>query len=778
MSKSDLQRHVAYGKLIALCCLTSTGLMANDRPKTNQHWAFIAPNKPNIPTIENRAWPQRQIDFFILAKLEDAGLKPAKPAGKRALIRRAYFDLIGLPPTGKEVETYVADKSLDAFTKIVDRLLASSHYGERWGRHWLDVARYGDSNGGDENHAYPLAWRYRNYVIGAFNRDLPYDKFLHEQIAGDLMPSAQLPATGFLAIGTKILAEKDPVKKRADIVDEQIDTLGRSIMGLTLGCARCHDHKFDPIPHKDYYALAGIFHSTSIEDRPLMTKETKPSRDTLIVELDRKIKLAKKNLTTKGALEWEAEKFSRGNVIIDKSSYGKEIGIISDPGNQDNFAEYDLDISREDTFYIRLRYAALRARPGKISVDGKMIVENAISKTTGGWYPKNQKWFTEGKVTLSSGNHKLRIESKPLMSHIDRIQLLPESSNIQALDKLEMQRTNLVAKTEKAEKVMAVREGKIADSKINLRGNPHDLGERIPRGFLSKISANERKLPDKRSGRLELANWLTDDKHPLTSRVMVNRIWRWHFGKAIVTSTDNFGIRGEYPTHPELLDYLAVTFVEKGWSIKELHREIMLSSTYQMAAGITGDRAESGDPENHLYWKRNIRRLEAEAIRDAILTVSGSLNPMPHLGAPPKVKAQDPSPSDIAINRKVYEQFPHRSVYLPVVRSHVYDFLTLLDFPNASTPVGNRNTTTVPTQALLMLNNPFLIEQAKKLATTAQTGPLNNLYIKLFARPATPKETEWANDFLKRYGKRQGDSAAWTALCQTLLISNEFVHVW
>jgi len=775
------RRPLPYIWLTAVFCISLVNLIADENLKNSRHWAFIPPTKPSIPITENHHWPRRSIDFFILKNLEKAGLEPSKPAEKYSLIRRAYFDLIGLPPSPKEVEAFLKDNSPDAFAKQVDQLLASPHYGERWGRHWLDVARYGDSNGGDENHAYPHAWRYRNYVINAFNRDVPYNQFLREQIAGDLLPEPNLAATGFLAIGTKILAEKDPVKKRADIVDEQLDTFGRAVMGLTLGCARCHDHKFDPISHRDYYAMAGIFHSTSILDATVPARvngEKEKERLARISELDRQIATAKKTLSKEGALEWEAEKFAKANVVIDRDNYGKGIGIISDPGAQDNFAEYEFTVKKKGVFYIRLRYAAKNARPGIISMDGKTVFPNAIAQMTGGWFPQHQKWFTEGTVELSTGEHRLRLASRPLMSHIDRIQLVPVTAAHETLAKLEKERAKFAARAPKTIKVMAVNDGKAADSRINKRGNPHDLGVSVARGTLESIGPKSEKLPAKRSGRLAMTHWLTDKEHPLTSRVMVNRIWRWHFGRGIVPTPDNFGQRGTPPSHPALLDYLATKFVEQGWSMKAMHREIMLSATYQMAAGIDNKQAQKIDPSNQLYWRREIRRLEAEAVRDAILKVSGSLNPNPPTSEPPAVKKQDPSPSDLAKNRKTYEMFPHRTVYLPVVRCHIYDFLTLLDFPNASTPVGHRNTTTVPTQALLMLNSPFVIAQAEKLATAARGDSLDSLYLRLYARPASVDENKQATDFLKRYTARKNEDNAWAALCQTLLISNEFLHIW
>ncbi len=671
------------------------------------HWAFVSPPDPPPPQVADARWAQQPLDLFVLAGLEAVGLRPAPCADRRTLLRRASFDLIGLPPTPEQVAAFLADTSPEAFARVVESLLASPRYGERWGRHWLDVARYGDSNGGDENHFYPHAFRYRNYVIDAFNRDLPYDRFLLEQVAGDLLPptadlgeqAKRVTATGFLAIGTKILAEKDPVKMRADIVDEQIDTFGRALIGLTLGCARCHDHKFDPIPTKDYYALAGIFHSTSLTDQPLET----------------------------------------------------EAYQVAMAAHQSQIKDLESEVAETDR---RVR---------------DLLDERA------------------------------RVESKPNRAQIDKI-LEPPAASAAVLSEASTRARVLAAKLSvlrtnapQPEIIMAVKDGKVGDAKIHLRGSHTSLGALVPRGFLSQIGNDGRPLLGQdRSGRLELARWLTRPDHPLTSRVMVNRIWRWHFGKGIVGSTDNFGTKGQRPTHLDLLNHLAWRFIEDGWSPKAMHRRIMLSSTYQMVSVVRDREAERVDPANTLYWKRDVIRLEAEAFRDAVLQLAGGLD-FRMDGAPPRVKSADPSPEDLERNRKVYEQSPRRTVYLPVVRSNVYDLLTLLDFPNASTPDGSRATTTVPTQALLMMNNPGLIEQAGRLMAIVLRNPrfgtdrarLNALYEKLFSRPATGQELDWGLSFLKSYGADEagavgvGDSdIAWVALGQTLLISNEFVHNW
>lgn len=754
-------------------------LMGGSLLAAEPHWAFQPVSKPAPPDAKASDWIAQPLDSFVLASIEQEGHAAPPLVDRLTLLRRLTFDLIGLPPTSDEIRSFLADTKDGANARLIDRLLASPRYGERWGRHWLDLARYGDSNGGDENHAYPHAWRYRNWVIDALNRDLPYDQFVREQLAGDLMSPGgpdQVTATGFLAIGTKILAEKDPVKKQADIVDEQIDTVGRVFLGLSLGCARCHDHKFDPVPERDYYALAGIFHSTAIENRELVTPDALAARQNLAREintLEAQIASAETELKDyinhEASLAFEAETHVRGNVVIDRQQYGKDIGIISDPGGQKNYAEYDLEIKEGGLYFLQLRYAAKNARPGQILLDGKVVVPDAISKTTGGWQPEHQQWHDEGSFEMATGKRVLRIQSEPMMSHLDKVRLLPVTAPEKAskvrdrLAALQDQRSKLV-KLQQADKpkAMAVKDGSVANARINVRGNPNDLGEVVPRGFLTAIGA-EGGAPklDKQSGRLELARWMTRPSHPLTARVMVNRVWQWHFGEGLVDTPDNFGTTGSQPRNLALLDFLTHQFIAEGWSLKALHRHIALSSTYRSQAG---------------HGFRKMRRVEAEVFRDSVLAVSGALDLSSPQGPPPTVKAQDPSPSDLARNRKTYEEFPHRSVYLPVVRCHLYDLLTLLNFPNSTAPVGKRDNTTVATQALLMLNNPFLMDQAAKVAASVRKtkDPLNELHLRLFTKPISAEERTWAQEFLEASDDKEN---AWNTLCHTLLISNNFLYV-
>lgn len=781
-----------------------------------QFWAFQTVGKTPPPELDDD-WVQSPIDAFVLQKLIDAGLQPAARADRRTLIRRASFVLTGLPPSPAEVQKFVEDGRTDAFARLVDRLLASPAYGERWGRHWLDVMRYGDCNGGDESRPFPNAWHFRNYVIDNFNRDAPYDRMITEHVAGDLVDFESdaeyepVVGTGFLAIGTKILTQLDAKKRIADLVDEQIDAFGRAMLGMTIACARCHDHKFDPIPTADYYALAGIFRSTTTlvsygkwVERPAHTRQSwdadrrightlPPLRD----RLGRLTSQVEKALSSAKAIELEAESFARGNVIVDKENYGKGIGIIGDPGSQKNFAEFDITVPESGRYVLQLRYAAKTARPGRILLNGEVARDPAITEATGDWHPAGQRWHFEGVHTLKDGVNTFRLESEPLMSHIDKLRLLQigDSSPLAKLIDEQASLTEQIAALERKIKpplqVMAVQEGDIADAHILVRGNAHKEGDAVARGFL-RVTQTESQadLPADQSGRLQLAEWMTRPDHPLTSRVMVNRIWRWHFGRGIVATPDNFGVKGARPTHPELLDWLARRFVDSGWSIKAMHKEIMLSQTWQMGRLRRGESREdpmSVDPENTLYWQASRRRLEAEAIRDALLAVSERLN-MQSGGAPLKLKTINLSADVLQQQQRYYDTSNRRTVYLPVLRTNVYDFLTLLDFANPDLPTGNRVTTTVPTQAMLMMNSPLVRDAAARIAAIVLNDSLRHsreeriraIYLRLYSRWPTANELVIASQFLSDYHAAMDSpdpQRAWSALCHTLLAGNEFVYL-
>jgi mono/diheme cytochrome c family protein len=642
-----------------------------------RHWAFQPVKRPPIPISRDPkgSAPTNLIDAFILARLRDRGLSPAPPADKRTLIRRATFDLTGLPPTPEEIDAFLKDDSPEAFAKVVDRLLASPAYGERWGRHWLDVARYADSNGLDENVAHGNAWRYRDYVIKAFNADKPYSRFLVEQVAGDLLPGCgpdELTATGFLSLGPKVLAEPDEKKMEFDIVDEQVDTLGRTVLGLTLGCARCHDHKFDPISTADYYGLAGVFVSTKTMEN------------------------------FKKVARWHEN-------------------VIATPEEQRRKAEHDAMLGR------------LKAR---------------IKELTG-------KTDADSKAELKAFQAELAECEKAAPE-------LPTA--------------------------MGVTEGKPTDVPVLRRGNHLNPGPVIPRRF-PVVLAGEKQvaLPGDHSGRLELAKWLTSPRNPLTARVMVNRVWRWHLGAGLVRSTDNFGLLGEKPSHPELLDWLAAEFVKNGWSVKHLHRLVMLSATYQRSSAHDA-KAALADPDNRLLWRANVRRLEAEAIRDSLLAVGGLLDRTPGGPALAHVKNRDYLFDHTSKDRTSYDT-DRRSVYLPVIRNNLYDVFQLFDAPDAAVPNGDRPTTTVPTQALFFMNSPLAGRAADGLADRLlakpdldDAGRVRLLFDLAYGRPATEKEVERLTSAVAAFeADFAGDAAkrrkAWSAVCQAVLASNEFIHV-
>lgn len=845
-------------------------------------WAFQPPKISPLPTIKSKWWVNSEIDRFVLAKLEEKGVKPAPVADRRTLIRRATFDLTGLPPTPEEIDQFLADKSPNAFEKVIDRLLATTAYGERWGRHWLDVARYADSNGLDENLVYENAWRYRDWVVKSMNNDLPIDRFMKEQIAGDLMPNAgddQLIATGYLAIGAKMLAEDDPVKQEMDIVDEQLDTVGKTFLGLTIGCARCHDHKFDPISAKDYYSMAGIFKSTKTmknfrvvadwNERPIGSKEDqkkaaeidaqKEEKNKRIGDLRKKKKAELKKLvearkaeyeaagrvwleqskirqnlkpvTKPNSITMEAEKFNKGNVLKDTTGYGVGIGVIQNNGQYPNRAEYEFQVPEDGRYQLDIRYASGDMRSLQVYIDGRIAIQEAASEVTGGFYPQHQKWSAEGVIQLTKGSHTLRFERANYFPHIDQWRLTPtdlasttspESDLIPAVTALiadqlregkkpeielpensdslfdaptqkEIEESNEAIK--KLEKLrpkiphaMSVEEGKPADLKVHLRGSYLTLGDQTHRQFLSALSTVPAKsIPKDRSGRLELADWITHPKNPLTARVFVNRVWRWRFGRGIVGSVDNFGALGDQPTHPELLDYLAEKFVnEDGWSLKKLHKRMMLTSTYMMS-GKYNETAASFDPDNHLLWRFPRKRLEAEAIRDSIFFVAGKLDRK--MGGSMMNFSSRAYVTDTNGRQPFKYDSPRRALYLPVVRAAVYDVYTAFDFGDPTVMNGDRPSTTIAPQALFMLNSPVILDASKTLATKLNASKemkdedkIRSLYISSYGRPASDAEITRSLEFLKKFEAAYGQSKdaklnAWQSLCKAVMAANEFIYV-
>ena len=1048
---------------------------------SENYWAFQPLESRQPPAVNKEAWIHSPIDRFILSRLEKGGLAPSPPASPETLIRRLYFDLTGLPPTPKEIREFTADRSPESYEKIVDRLLASPRYGERWGRHWLDVARYADSNGLDENIAYIQAWRYRDWVIESFNRDKPYDEFLRAQIAGDLLQSPDPQgsyedkvATGFLSIGPKMLAEDDGRKMELDIVDEQVDTVGRVFMGLTLGCARCHHHKFDPVSTEDYYSMASIFKSTKTMENfnvvavwheyELPTGKQAPLQAELDARqraIDERRKRAEAEVESslsrksgpylRGAWELlrfpplvpakpqkavaagvppaelagrgilvEMEKFQRKekDLVIDTTGYGKGIGVLLSRANA--AAEFDLDIPRQGIYQLDVRHAAAESRPVVLIVNGErkipgvagavtgtwypdtqkwfpaatirllqgrnvlrferyggpiphldkfflsrvepssnpgspavekkppLLIEaedaakttgdlviqregngagigiiasvknasaefqlagreegyhllrirhaakdsrpvrlflndrllgQACGQATGGWTPADQRWFSQGIIYLPAGKNRLRLErSDGPLPHLDKLSLQPvrpagaasehyrsaaeiarslgihtellrawetvlsrnpalaqkldaavqaglsagevppspdgkllaelraksaEALNLafpdknrralfsakaaEELKKLENAHAELKKKMSAKLKVMGVREGKAEDLKVHLRGSYLTLGEQVKKGFPGFLTSFSKPEIKTTSGRLELARWLSDPRHPLTGRVMANRVWRWHFGRGIVKSTDNFGRLGSSPSHKSLLDWLASRLIEDGWSVKRLHKEILTSSTYRMGSAFNPAAAEL-DPDNLLRWRWSRRRLEAESLRDSLLKLGGKFDRK--MGGQLLAANARAYVTGTASKQNTYDA-PRRSVYLPVLRSAVYDVLQSFDFPDPSVVNGDRPTTTIPSQALVMMNSALVDQAAQGLAdrllsseTADRLARLRQAFLQVLGRlPADREENRWGSmitkleEYYREAGEKEPTKKAWRSFARVLLSSNEFIYV-
>ena len=961
-------------------------------------WAFQPVRREAVPMMGDPAWARSAIDRFVQSRHLAAGLAAAPEADRRTLLRRLSLDLTGLPPTPDDVEEFLADPSPDALERVVDRLLASPRYGERWGRHWLDVARYADSNGLDENLAYGNAYRYRDYVVKSFREDKPYDRFLVEQIAGDLLelPDPQesfdaLVATGFLCLGAKMLAEDDPVKMQMDIIDEQVDTMARAVMGLTMGCARCHDHKFDPLTAEDYYGLAGIFKSTRTMDnfsvvarwheRPLATPTQLRDRDALkqladeqkqsieklksratrailreqrqhaaayLLAATREQQLATLLQSAKprgidsdpaqipGALLIEAEDFLRGNVQKDRTHYGLDIGVLVNMGQTPNFSEYEISVEKRQTYQLEIRYAAAASRPVKLFVNGELVKSDAAGKVTGTWFPDSQTWFVECFVQLNPGRNLIRLEQPQVFPHLDKLLLTPadasvEISAIAGLEKpvrlipslvrqwtaaLQNSRTDpksvltawhqflatkqlqpdssiaesavarllgatqpaslaelanryeeLFAETQTAwemlpgdgekgktltdpvleainqllrdskgpyavpedietsfsedvvtqlkgerdelarreasvplfPEAMAVADTRPENLKIHLRGSHLTLGREVPHLLPRILAGSGSRELSEGSGRLPLARWLTRPDHPLTGRVLVNRVWQWHFGHGLVRSPDNFGRLGDRPSHPELLDWLASEFSREGtgevrspraWSLKSLHRQLLSSATYRQSTDYNESFAQA-DPQNRLLWRFHRQRMDVEVLRDSLLAVNGRLDETPGGTMLPTANRAYVT-STASVNPAIYNS-NRRAIYLPVIRSALYDVFTAFDFADPSTLAGQRDQTTIAPQALFMMNSGFVLAQCQSLASLLRdrndsdpADTVRHLYRLAYSRDPSTLEVQRAIDYLGRMRAAvvesgvtadQVESRAWTSLCRAVLAANEFVYI-
>jgi Protein of unknown function (DUF1553)/Protein of unknown function (DUF1549)/Planctomycete cytochrome C len=756
-------------------------------PEQRAFWSFQPVRKSPEPKVKDRSWIRSPIDAFILAKLESRGLRPVKPAAKATLIRRATLDLTGLPPTPAEVDDFVHDKSPNAFAKVVDRLLASPHYGERWGRYWLDVARYSDAQlTAEGDRPMPSAFRYRDWVVEAFNQDLPYDQFVKAQLAGDLLPNRDklVGGLGFYALSPN-----------PEFHEDRVDATSRGFLGLTVACAQCHDHKYDPIPTKDYYSLLGVFENTKADEFPLAPAS--------VVD---KYKEQKKLLDEQKAAFKEFLDNQRAQLVqvfAERSAdYLKAVWRVLGPGKKSLE-----DVVRDDA---SLDYELLTRwtdflRPGSkhehgFLEDWQNLLEKGGTETeaqvVAEKFQSQLRAILTEKADIDKKNAKVQGKNgmSPELLALDRNRyLLIEELSAPPSPRSERKRKNgglfyfsdagiarfftgvwrshydsLQARIDKLQSELPPQYPflpTISDKatpenlRVYIRGDKENLGEEAPRRFLAVLSQGAPAVFKTGSGRLELAEAIASAQNPLTARVMVNRIWGYHFGAGIVRTPGNFGKLGELPTHPELLDYLAARFVENGWSIKKMHREIMLSATYALGSDYSAANYEI-DPDNRLLWRASARRLDAEAIRDSLLFVSGKLDLT--VGGP-----GTPIDDDKNLRRTLYGFFS---------RFKLDPFLRLFDFPDPIATSEQRIATNVPLQQLFYLNSDFVRRQAEALAqrTSAQLpepGKVQAIYQILFSRAPTQEELQYASEFVS------GGPSSWPQYIQVLLSSNEFNYV-
>ncbi len=762
---------------------TAPGSGGVDIEKGRAHWAFQNPKLPAVPKVAGANQP---IDAFVRAKLAEKGLTPAAPADRRALGRRIAFDLIGLPPEPEELDAFVADKSPEAVAKLVDQLLKSPHYGERWGRHWLDVARYGEDQ--VLSGSVPNGFRYRDWVIAAFNKDMPFDQFIRLQIAGDLVPESEgdiltrAAGAGLITLGLLLDngANKNPLRE-ADELDDRIDTLTRGLLGLTVSCARCHDHKFDPIPTLDYYSLAGIFRRVGGKEVILATPEEVKAYETAF------------NLWAQEGLvksKWHGEKLRiiREKQVPDIARYLAAVRGLLEAGVQ----------SGKNTDQPKIEKAAADAGIDKVFLqqwvaffepnNAKNVPEalKAWRKASPQDAPRLATEFQEAVVAAlaTTKTQPAPVKDKKPSSEAELVRVILHDGNGNApfaikgdgpakrLTKEDAQSLAVmekkIAELQKAipPKYATVRtlSGHGTSMNVYLRGNPATLGALAPPRFLQVLSAPDAATPAKFT-RLDLANAIGSKDNPLTARVIVNRVWSWHFGRGLVNTPSNFGTLGDRPSHPELLDWLAVQFMEHGWSLNWLHREIMKSATYQQASTAHAAN-EAKDGDNAYLWRANRRRLEIEPWRDSLLAVTGKLDRT--VGGPS---------TDLADAKNV-----RRTVFGRVSRYKLDGLLGTFDFPNANVSAEKRNVTTVPQQQLVVLNSDFFVNHAKAFADRLKafkTDPerVAAAHRLAFGRNPTEAEQKLAADFLATPPDPGDKLTRLEQYAQAILASNEFLYV-
>lgn len=714
---SDLETWVKMGAPDPRTKVAGTAKVM-DIARARSTWAFRPVQNPPVPTVRNTTWPLNPVDRFILQKQEERGLSPVELADRRTLIRRATFDLTGLPPTPPEIDAFLADDSPQAFARVIDRLLDTPAYGERWGRHWLDVVRYSDTAGDNSDYPIPQMFKYRNWVIDAISHDKPYDQFLREQIAGDLMPASgvrdkhdKIIATGYLANARRFGSEADPRYPWHLTIEDTIDNLGRAMLGMTINCARCHDHKFDPISNEDYYALYGFFQSTRYP-WPGIELE-KAQRDLVPLASEEEVRAGLKDRLPKlAAIDAQIKKLAEDKAAADKALLETE-KAPDDPQKATRVAE------------ITKRIVSIVGKQGSVQTEHDKIARVPLPFE-----------LAYAVIDASADDKK-----------------------------------------------------KIGNACIQIKGDPEHLGKEVPRHF-PEVLGGARLAPNVQgSGRLELAKWVTDPTNPMTARVMVNRIWHYHFGKGIVQTPNDFGKQGRPPTHSELLDYLAGRFVDSGWSIKAMHRLIMLSRTYQLSSRDDADNSRL-DLSNDYLWRFNRSRLDAESIRDTLLAVSGDLD-RSMAGAHPFPDQTKWNYTEHNVFKEVYET-KRRSVYLMTQRVYRHPFLGLFDGALTNASTDRRITSTTSLQALYLMNDPFVHAQARSFAARLIAGRpddaqrLGWAYQLSMGRPVAPEEQAAVREYLAQVRAKlrttvtpadQQTTKSWESLVRALFMSSEFVYV-
>ncbi len=795
-----------------------------------EHWSWRPVERPEEPSVKATDWPRSGIDHFILDRLEKSGLHPAEEAAKAVWLRRVHFDLTGLPPSPEEIQAFEADESPDAYEKVVDRLLASPHYGERWARHWMDLVRYAESYGHEFDYTIPHAFEYRDYLIRAFNEDLPYDQFVREHIAGDLLKEPRrnpsddfnesVIGTGFWYLHEATHAPTDVLANESEIMDNQLDVFGKSFLGLTISCARCHDHKFDAISAADYYAMTAYIHSSARQEYPIdphrQREETRAKLEALKSTAD--AKLPEAEVVASVGSDETFEDFSEGVIPEGWSTTGVAFagagtrpGLRFDseapltvPGTVDSgiFGRAQVGSLRSPTFTLKSDAIYIRAKGSKVAV--RLIVDNY---QMAGYNPllfkgsvikdidtKGQfKWLAmKGNLDKYIG-HQVYLEFSDegggdiILDEVRVGGAAPEklkegpaialSKEVQAIVK---EGEGIANQLPKPRFALAMAEGTPEGAAVYVRGSHRSLGEKVPRRFLTALGGKE-------GDRLGLANEVASPENPLTSRVMVNRIWHHLFGSGIVASVDDFGPMGQMPTHPELLDWLASELVEEDWSIKQMLRVIVLSSTYRQASEanpqIDPDTLANADEANQLLHRMPVKRLTGESIRDSILVVSGGLDDNMY---GPSIATHR---TDFMTGRGGRESGPldgagRRSVYGAVYRNFLSPFMLTFDVPNPFGPKGRRSVSNVPAQALVMMNDPFVVQQSEKwgesIAGMEKTPreKVNYIYLKALGREPGEAEMERVLSFFEsETAAGTEEKEAWANVGHVVLNMKEFIFI-